>query len=1278
MSIADHLDRIPPNLIALRGVESQSLTYCDLLDATAKIGTRLKANKITSNDVVAIIGRNQLSLTQCILATIDSAICAPLDHHSTTAELQKLLAQLGAAALIADESIDSAELAQATQSAGIPVWRLTTGANGKASLEIARGTDVKRTIINQPYPEDTALILPSSGTTGTPKLIPLTQLNLLTSARSISNSLQLTETDRCLNVMPLYHIHGLVGATLATLCSGGSVVFGGEFDEQSFPGYLAEYQPTWYTAVPTIHRAVTRVLKSQNAGNFVHHLRFVRSCSSALHPDQFNALTKTFNVPVIEAYGMTEASHQIASNPLPPLTQKPGSVGLPCGTEVSIFDDNSNAIKAADTVGEIAIRGVSVAQQNFHANASTTDKVNSEWLRTGDLGYFDRDGYLFLTGRSKEMINRGGEKISPHEIDEVLLGHPAISKVAAFALPHETLGEDVAIAVVLTEPGIATKKDIRQFASERLSLFKVPANIYFTVEIPTTTTGKPRRLELSKFYQSQTTVPASAQIDTLNPEELSTQQVVLDLCRELLPEKSISLDDNFFSIGGDSISATRLISRLKDQLGVDVSLREVFHSETLRELARQLGNVQPVNSAAVKLSEAPPLVAREYEQAVALSYAQERLWFLDQLEGASTLYNMPFHLRLHGPLNVSALKHALTQIVDRHQILRTSISKSDDGIAFQQVSNKTFQLNRLHLSGSTNELDTALAQHLESERSSPFDLAEDLKIRATLISLDQPNSETCGQDHALLITLHHIASDGWSMGVFNDELNQLYNAYLSDDKASLPSLPVQYRDYALWQREWLEQGTLQTQLDYWRDQLCGAPALLALPLDFPRPVEQRFRGSSIHFSLSESLTQQLQHLAHQHGATLYMTLLAAFSALLNRYSGESDIVVGSPVANRKLVELEPVIGFFVNTLVLRTQVDGKENFVQLLEQVRETTLSAYQHQDIPFEKVVEELQPNRSLSYSPLFQVMFVLQNTPNQDLALSDINAAQINSDTQAGNGVARFDLTLTITEHSEGLTAQFNYNTDLFKPSTIERMIGHLTRLLESIVDTPTQALSQLSILSDTELHQQTVLWNDTAVDFGQSQTIHALFEQQVRQTPAATAVVFEDEQLTYAELNGRANQLAHYLIELGVQADTLVAIAMERSIDMVVSLLGVLKAGGAYVPIDPTYPEDRVRHMLEDSATTILLTQSHLPLTQSAKGIDDLTNGKQSMRVLSVDTMAIQLNDLPTNSPETRILTDNLAYVIYTSGSAGQPKGVMIEHRAAFNVAMSIANVLSLIHI
>ena len=632
-----------------------------------------------------------------------------------------------------------------------------------------------------------------------------------------------------------------------------------------------------------------------------------------------------------------------------------------------------------------------------------------------------------------------------------------------------------------------------------------------------------------------------------------------------------------------------------------------------------------------------------------LSFAQQQLWFLDQLEPGGAQYNLPMGLRLKGHLNLAVLQECLNQIVQRHAALRTHF-ETVEGQPVQVIQPvASLEVPLVDLRGLPEQEREAQARRLcmqESQR--PFDLARDLMLRARVFRLGET-------DHVLFFNMHHVASDEWSVYVLIRELKTLYRAFCEGKPSPLPELPIQYADYAVWQRDGLRGEALEKQLNYWKKQLEGAPALLELPSDRPRSATQSYRGALMLWELPATLPVALGELSRREGATFFMTLLAGFQTLLHRYTGAEDILVGSPIAGRTRTEMEPLIGFFVNTLVMRGDLSGNPSFRTLLGRTREAALGAYSHQDLPFERLVEELHPGRDLSHSLVFQAMFVLQNTPWEAAQLAGLEVTPMLID----SGTSKFDLTFSVRERGGVQQAVVEYNTDLFEAETIRRMLGHYQMLLEGIVANPDQRLSDLPLLTSAERQQLLVDWNQTQQEYPRDKCVHELFEEQVERAPEATAVIFEDQRLTYRQLNERATRLARQLQIMGVGPDRLVGICVERSLEMVVGLLGILKAGGAFVPLDPEYPQERLAFMLKDANPKVLVTQGKLQNVLPA----------YPGQIVCLDGPG---QTVPEGNKEETLRPNpaNLAYVIYTSGSTGQSKGVLLEHGGLCNLVQALS--------
>ncbi|MBN3884992.1 MAG: non-ribosomal peptide synthetase [Nostoc sp.] len=676
---------------------------------------------------------------------------------------------------------------------------------------------------------------------------------------------------------------------------------------------------------------------------------------------------------------------------------------------------------------------------------------------------------------------------------------------------------------------------------------------------------------------------------------------------------------------------------------MDIKKDEIFKRRSKLSLAQKELLQKRLRGEIDSHSQLEVISKRSQISPAPLSFAQQRLWFLQQLDPSNPYYSELACVQLVGALNVDALERSFNEIVRRHEALRTTFEIVEERAVQIIHPTVTVTLPLVNLLSMPEVERHAQVERLTTEiAEKPFDLVTGPLLRVMLL-------QTGVEEYLLLFTIHHIAVDGWSIGVLIRELAVLYEAFSTSKISPLPDISIQYADFAIWQRQWLQGELQKTQLNYWKQQLANA-STLALPTDRPRPAVQSFRGAVASFELSASLTDMLRSLSNREGVTLFMTLLGAFQALLYRYTGQEDICVGSPIANRNQSEIQGLIGFFVNTLVLRTYLSGNPSFLELLNRVREVCVGAYAHADIPFEQLVEELQPDRNLSHMPLFQVMFAWQEDTQKELTLPGLTLNWLPTHGQT----AKFDLTLHIVNAEPELRGCLEYDIDLFNAETITRIVEHFCTLLEGIVANPQARLSDLPLLTADELHQQLVEWNNTQVEYPQQQCIHQLFEAQVERTPDAVAVVFEDKQLTYYELNARANQLAHYLKKLGVEPEVLVGICVERSLDMVIGLLAILKAGGAYVPLDPSYPLERLAYMLEDSQPKVLLTQQQL--------VESLPDHK--IKVICIDRYWKLIADENTQNPVCNITCDNLAYVIYTSGSTGKPKGAMLPHHAICN--------------
>jgi amino acid adenylation domain-containing protein len=943
---------------------------------------------------------------------------------------------------------------------------------------------------------------------------------------------------------------------------------------------------------------------------------------------------------LVNNYGPTETTVVATSGRIDAAAESL-HIGRPiANTRIYLLDPHGQPVPPG-VAGEIYIGGAGVARgylnrpdltaERFLADPFSSDP-GARLYKSGDLARYLANGDIEFLGRNDFQVKLRGFRIELGEIEARLAEHPAIRDAVVLAR-EESPGEKRLVAYYTTsiDSPVAGAEELRSHLSSCLPDYMVPAAYVALETLPLTANGKLDRKSLP--------APAGAACAArgYEPPEGELETALAAIWAGMLGVERVGRHDNFFELGGHSLLAVRIVSHLRQQLGVELSLTELFNNPVLSDLARK---VEQSAIAAV-----PPITTIDRDQPLELSFAQQRLWFLSQMEGVSQAYNMPAALRLSGRLDRLALRRALDRIVSRHEILRTTFAR-EEGQPVQRIAPEScgFALLDHNLSHHSRGEDELRQLALVEARSS-FDLEHGPLIRGRLIELGE-------SEHVLLITMHHIVSDGWSMGVLRHELSSLYAAYQRGEADPLPPLAIQYADYAAWQRRWLSGDILRQQSDYWQSTLAGAPELVELPTDRPRPAQQDHSGASLPLELDEELTSHLKALGKRHGTTLFMTILAAWGTLLSRLSGQSDIVIGAPVANRSRAELEPLVGFFVNTLALRLDLADSPTVSQLLQRVKAQTVAAQQHQDLPFEQVVELAKPVRSLSHTPLFQVVFNWNNNQAGEMALPGLTLATMD----AGYHVAKFDLTLNLAESGGRIVGELEYATSLFERSTIERYIGYLHNILEGMTAAEEQSVDQLPLLSQSERQRILVEWNATQGEYPRESCIHQLFEQQAADSPHAIAVVYKGKELTYGELNRRANQLAHYLRSLGVKPDAPVALCVERSLEMVVGLLAILKAGGGYVPLDPAYPSERLAYMLADSAPLAVLT--HGISTAVRDGITATVAGMAPIVDLESDT-GLWAEEADTNPELAGLTPRHLAYVIYTSGSTGMPKGVMVEH-------------------
>ncbi|HEU0079849.1 MAG TPA: condensation domain-containing protein, partial [Longimicrobiaceae bacterium] len=895
--------------------------------------------------------------------------------------------------------------------------------------------------------------------------------------------------------------------------------------------------------------------------------------------------------------------------------------------------------------GELYVGGAGVARGYLNRPELTAERFVDDpfapgrLYRTGDRVRWMADGTLEYLGRLDEQVKIRGFRIELGEIEVRLAEHPEVREAVVLAR-EDVPGDRRLVAYVV---GAVDADALRSHMRQGLPEYMVPSAFVVLDRLPLTANGKVDRKALPAPEL------ASAEDGYVAPRT-PVEEVLAGIWAEVLRLERVGVHDSFFDLGGHSLLATRVVSRVRAVFATELPLRALFEGPTVAELARAVEGERRR-----ELPVLPPVVPVERTGALPLSFAQERLWFIDRLEPGSAVYNIPVAWRLGGALDEAALERALGEIVRRHEALRTTFTEVDGSPVQVIAPFGGFVLPVEDLSGlGEADREAAARRRAGEEARRAFDLSAGPLFRARLLRLD-------AEDHVLLLSMHHIVSDGWSMGVLFRELSSLYAAYREGGESPLPELAVQYADYAVWQREQLAGEVLERQLGYWREQLSGAPELLELPTDHPRPAAQSFRGANEHVQLPAEVLERLRALGRQEGATLYMTLLGAFQVLLSRYGGSEDGVVGSPVAGRGRHEVEGLIGFFVNTLVLRTDLSGDPSFRELVRRVREATLGAYAHQEVPFERLVAELSPERSLSHSPLVQAAFTLNNAQDTGGGLAGLSVQGVGTELE----VAKFDLSLGLAVGSEGARGGLTYSTDLWEAATMQRLLGHFARLVEQAGDCPERRLSELSLLGDDERARLLVDWN-AAPREAPRRCVHELFAEQAARTPDAVAVTSGSAVLTYAELDRRSDALARALLERGVRPETPVGLCVERSAEMVAAVLGILKAGGAFVPLDPQYPAERLAFMLEDSGARLLLTDGAAGNRLAGFAGETLwLDGAEGEHEDAAEEGARWHSPSP----------DHLAYVIYTSGSTGTPKGVAVTHGALASTLLTARDAFGL---
>lgn len=1211
----------------------EKLSYKELNERSNQLANYLKKKNVAAASMIPLSVERGPKMMVGILGILKAG-CAyvPIDPTYPEDRIKFMLEDTAANIIVSSE----VSIKKLPNLSGVDVIKLDTDW-GKISQESSDNIEIDI------RPEGVAYIIYTSGSTGRPKGVLVTHQNVVSLVRetdyvSFNDQNILLSTGSSSFDATTFEYWGM-------LLNGGQLILCPESnlldhellknEIQSRKVNMMWFTSSWFNQLVETDISLFEKLKTILVGGEKLSQKHIEKLKQA-YPciEIINGYGPTENTTFSLTYNIKSTSDNIS---IP--------IGRPLNNRSAYVLNTDQKLVPVGVAGEIYLGGSGVAKGYLNQEKLNTERFiknpfikghTSKLYKTGDLGRWLPDGNIEYLGRIDGQVKIRGYRIELEEIEAVILQSDLVKQAVVIA--KEDVDGDKKLVGYVVGKDAFEKEKIASYLSSKLPDYMLPTFIVELDRIPLTSNGK---VDKRALPDPEINTSSQKSVNPGNELEEKLTKVWLDV----LKIDSIGINDDFFEMGGHSLLAIRLMSVLRKELGLEINIGDIFEYPTISTLAGFLNSQATDNSI-------PAIKAAPRPENIPLSFSQERLWFIDQMEG-SVQYHIPALFRLKGNLNVDALSESLQTIINRHEALRTVFRKKDSN-AYQYVQEK--DLWKLEVIDDVIGKDISeLRNQVQQLIRKPFDLSIDHMLRATLIKLNE-------EEHLLLVTMHHIASDGWSMPVIVKEIASLYNSYDKGLPVGLPSLEIQYADYAIWQRNYLQGEVLDKKINYWKNKLTGVAAL-ELPTDHQRPSVHTTRGEVKGFNISKELTDKLNALSQEEGVTLFMVLLASFKILLQRYSGQEDICVGIPIANRAQQEVNDLVGFFVNTLALRSNVNADVSFKEFLQKVKETTMEAYEHQDVPFEKVVEAVVKERDLSRSPLFQVMFVLQNTPDvPQLKLGDLSLSAESYE----HTTTKFDLSFSINENVNGLRVSVNYSTDLYIGKTIERMFGHFEQLLNSIVNVPQNKISQLRILNGVEEKQLLIDFNSTSENYPKDKSIIDLFEERVIKSPSDIAVIHDHKEVTYEKINRRANQLARFLSEKGIKDEMLVPICIERSIEMIVGIMGVMKAGGAYVPIDPEYPKDRMKFMLDDTKATLILaskqTKERIP-----EGIADIIELDGEWQAIASET---------DKGFQKKITPHQLAYVIYTSGSTGKPKGVMIEHGGVVNLALSQAAALRLL--
>jgi|GEM_PF-419392 len=1232
--------------------EDETLTYEQLNGRANQLAHfMVRERGIVAGELVGISVDRSLNMIVGILAVLKAGgAYVPFDPDYPVDRLAFMLQDSGVKTVITSQSVFTKTPITASQALCLDdpegLYRFA-----RQPLANLASPDVAITL------DSLAYVIYTSGSTGKPKGVKVNHRNLMASTQARFNYYT-TPLTAFLLLSPCSFDSSIAGI-FWSLMSGAKLVVPDKSRLSKLDTLLAlvnKERVNYLLSVPSLYQEMLGLMKLNGQG--ASSLEGVILAGEALPP----ALAIEHHASLgdrcalFNEYGPTEATvwstvHKLSGTP-------EGSVPIGKSPNLAkLYVVNNGQLVPEGTPGELLIGGHGVSQGYLNQPALTHEKfitnpfyddsditASKQLYRSGDLVRWLPDGNLDFLGRVDQQVKIRGFRIELGEIENTLSAYATVKEALVIAKENAS-GDQYLAAYVVPESKVTTDhaaySDALQVDMRKtLPDYMVPSAYLLLDVFPLTPNGKIDRKALPEIDLG------NSQHDYRAPET-TLEREICALWQDVLRLERVGMNDAFFEIGGHSLSATRLMALINKQYSLALPLNTLFSHQRVSALVAEIKRATPV-------SPIPDIVQADRSQPLALSYAQQRLWMLDQIDGGSAHYNMPNVLRLSGELNISALNAAFCTIVQRHESLRTRFETDTQGRALQVIDDiQTVDMPVVDIRHLPSmERETHIATLSMEEAATVFSLEHDLMIRVKLI-------QETDTDSLLLMTLHHIAADGWSISVLMNEFNALYNAFNQNAENPLAPLAIQYADYAHWQREWLQGDVLAEKIAYWKNQLDQLPVTHSLPLDYERPAMQSYAGETYTTLLHSSVRDQLADYCQRQGATLFMGVHTAFSALLARYSDEKDIVVGSPVANREQTDVADLIGFFVNNLVLRSDLTVNPSFSSLLNANKAMLIDAYEHQQVSFEQIVEALQPERSLSHSPLFQIMLVFQNNEQGELNIPGLSVNPVHQNLP----IAKYDLTLHINESNAGLELNWEFNTDLFKRDTIMAMCESFSTLLVNMLSHPEQALFELPVLSEQQQRQPLHLWNKTTTDFPSETCFHRLFEHFAAMSPESDALILDGVHMNYAELNQRANRFARHLLTKGVTLDSLVGLCVDRSMEMVVAMLGIQKAGAAYVPIDPQYPQARIDYIVEDAVLETVVTQT------STAGLLPLEPSQLVVLDDPALVASLLLND-NSNLSHQEVAVDNnhVAYAIYTSGSTGNPKASLLEHKGLCNLVMA----------